>query len=117
MRVVKASAAHTPVIFHASHVVSDARAISTALAATSPAVTGTSPFCAMLRHGRSLKRSHACNASAVTSDDGPNFATDVTSTPAQPATCQPTSVTTIMFGPGAACASANSALNSLAGIQ
>jgi chromate transport protein ChrA len=34
-----------------------------------------------------------------------------------PATCQPTRVTTIRFGPGAACASAKSALNSLAGIQ
>jgi hypothetical protein len=39
-------------------------------------------------------------------EDGPKIASVVTSMPAQPATFQPISGTTIMFGPGAACASA-----------
>lgn len=50
-------------------------------------------------------------------EDGPNLATEETNSPAQPATCQPTSGTIIMFGPGAACAMANSALNSQALIH
>src|SRR3954454_3026410 len=117
MRVFNAMTAVNAAMAHAIAVGFDACAITAALAATMPAVTGIKPDCAWRRHGRSLKRSHACSATIVTSDDGPNFATDVTSIPAQPATCQPTSVTIIRFGPGAACASANSALNSLAGIQ
>ncbi|MNW01375.1 hypothetical protein D3C71_1970030 [compost metagenome] len=53
----------------------------------------------------------------VTMDDGPNLATEETNSPAQPATCQPISGTIIIFGPGAACAMANSALNSWALIH
>ncbi|AJC19427.1 hypothetical protein RO07_00995 [Pandoraea pulmonicola] len=100
-----------------SQEVADASAINAALAATRPAVIGTSPACTMRRHGRSLKRSHRCSTPTVMSDDGPNFASDVTSMPCQPAICQPTSVTIIRFGPGAACPSANSALNSSDVIQ
>ena len=46
-----------------------------------------------------------------------NFAALATASPGQPATVQPTSGTTIRFGPGAACASAKRALNSSADIQ
>jgi hypothetical protein len=99
------------------HLVSEARAISAALAATRPAVIGTSPSWTYLRQGRSLNRSHTCIAAIVTSDDGPNFATDVTNTPGQPATCQPINVTIIMFGPGAACARANIAEKSACDIH
>ena len=69
------------------------------------------------RQGRSLKRSHRPRAMMVMRDDGPNLASVVTSMPAQPATCQPTSVTTIRLGPGAAWPRANSAEKSAAVIQ
>jgi hypothetical protein len=41
----------------------------------------------------------------VRSEDGPNIAAVATSAPQKPATRQPSKVTTIMFGPGAAWAS------------
>ncbi|MNO06069.1 hypothetical protein D3C81_2276860 [compost metagenome] len=53
----------------------------------------------------------------VSNEEGPNFAIAVTSMPAQPATCQPTRLTIIMFGPGAAWLNANKALNSFAVIH
>ena len=53
----------------------------------------------------------------VSMDEGPATPSVVTSAPGSAATCQPISVTTSMFGPGAACARAKSAANSCAVIQ
>ena len=49
-------------------------------------------------------------AMPVTTEDGPNIPTVAATAPQKPDTRQPSSVATIMFGPGAAWASANSAL-------
>ncbi|MNP83298.1 hypothetical protein D3C76_1821990 [compost metagenome] len=64
-----------------------------------------------------MKRRQTPITSRVTIDDGPNLAMEDTNSPAHPATCHPTSGTIIIFGPGAACAMANSALNSCALIH
>src|SRR6185437_341407 len=85
---------------------------SAALAMISPAVTGFSPFWIALRHSASLKRYQTPATSNVRMDDGSSTEPVVTSAPATPATRQPTRLTTIMFGPGAACASAYSAAKS-----
>ena len=73
--------------------------------------------CTFCRQGRSRKRSQSLRATPVMREEGPNLASEVTNTPGNPATCQPTSGTIIMFGPGAACARANIALNCCADIQ
>lgn len=111
------SSATTAVIAASSQVWADASVISAALAATRPTVIGKMPAWITPRQGRSLKRSHRPSAMMVMRDDGPNLASVVTSMPAQPATCQPTSVTTIRLGPGAACPRANRAEKSAAVIQ
>ena len=92
-------------------------ATSAAPAATSPAVTGTSPACTARRHDACRNRSQTRSATPVTMEDGPNIATVATSAPQKPPTRQPRSVTTIMFGPGAAWARPKSALNCAAVIH
>ncbi len=88
------------------------RISSAALAMISPAVTGCSPACSAFRQGASLNRYHTPLTSNVRIEDGAAIAAVVTSAPQNPATRQPTRLTTIRFGPGAACASAYSAANS-----
>ena len=83
-----------------------------ALAMISPAVTGCSPACIAFRHLASLKRYHTPLTSKVSTEDGAATAPVVTRAPQNPPTRQPTRLTTIMFGPGAACARAYSAANS-----
>ena len=87
------------------------------LAITNPAVTGISPACTSLRQMASRDRCHSLKAANVSTEDGPATPSVVTSAPGSAATHQPISVTTSIFGPGAACASANSEANSCALIQ
>ncbi|CAM3818607.1 hypothetical protein BOSP111201_26655 [Bordetella sputigena] len=91
--------------------------IKAALAASRPTVTGKMPACATARHGLSLKRSHRRITTMTTSEDGTNLAKLLTSMPGSPAICQPIMGTIIRFGPGAAWASANSAVKFSAVIQ
>ena len=90
---------------------------SAALAMISPAVTGCNPACAALRHAASLNRYQTSETRYVSTEDGPAIAPVVTNAPQNPPTRHPTRLTTIMFGPGAAWANANSAANCCAVIQ
>ncbi|SSS41908.1 Uncharacterised protein [Acinetobacter baumannii] len=88
-----------------------------ALASTVPTVTGCKASCKTRRHFLSLNFDQPLITNTVIRDDGKNLAVDVTNSPDNPATCHPTKGTIIIFGPGAACAMANNALNSCAVIQ
>eukprot|EP01037_Dinobryon_pediforme_P014098 gene14098-14217_t len=80
--------------------------IRDALDTTRPTVTGAKPACTIRRHGRCLKRSQRLTVIAVNREEGANVAKDVVNAPDQPAIFQPSRVTIIIFGPGAACAKA-----------
>ena len=87
------------------------------LEASSPTVTGTKPLRSRSNHRSSAQRDQPRAKSTDKMKEG-RTKTQIAKAPAHnPAMRQPTSATKIVFGPGAACASAKSAAKSSAPIQ
>ncbi len=88
-------------------------------ASSSPTETGASPFrtARPKRPTSPALRLDTRVATKVSSAGGTITAVVAAIAPSQPATCQPTSVTNNMFGPGAACAIEYAAANCSVVIQ
>ena len=75
-------------------------------------MTGSSARCTVARQGASLKRSQAPPTCQASTEAGSANAASAAKAPRMPATFQPIRLEISTFGPGAACDTANSCVNS-----
>src|SRR6266568_3431401 len=115
--VVRTTAAVTAVIAKATTERSADSVMRYPPASISPTVTGTRPASTATRHGAWRKRRQICETPKVSRHEGPHTAAVATRAPASPATFQPIRLTTRMFGPGEAWASAKRSANCAPLIQ
>src|SRR6267154_2560847 len=109
--VARTTAEVTAVIAKAGHEWSAERVMRYPPASIRPTVTGTRPSSTDARRRAPRKRCQILETAKVSTHEGPHTAAVATTAPARPATFQPMRLTTRIFGPGAAWASAKSSAN------